>query len=172
MSVLNPEQFPSDPNRDDHSSGSMLSLDLPQGVIPRAPGGVDDHHITLVYLGKNVPKKRLDEISERASQIAASTPPLRGVVSGRGTFAPSDSSDGMTPVYARPRISGITKLQKQFSDLSASEHGRFHPHVTLKYMADGDEMPEPVKATDVAFSHLSLHRGDEVERFPFKGPNS
>lgn len=166
--MLNPDQFPSDPNRDKHTSGSMLSLDLPRGVIPRAPGGVDDHHITLVYLGKNVPKHQLDEISNRATQIAASTAPLRGVVSGRGTFEPSDSSDGKTPVYARPNIPGIKQLQKQFSDLSESEHG-FNPHITLKYNDVGEEMPEPVKPTDVAFSHLSLHRGDEVQRFPFKG---
>lgn len=166
--MLSPDQFPADPNRDEHNSGSMLSLDLPRGVIPRSPGGVDDHHITLVYLGKNVPKKRLDEISQRAAQIAASTPPLQGKVRGRGTFAPSDSSDGMTPVYTRPNIPGIRRLQKQFSDLSQSEHG-FNPHITLKYMADGEAMPDPVQPTDVAFSHLSLHRGDDVERFPFKG---
>lgn len=146
----------------------MLSLDLPRGVIPRSPGGVDDHHITLVYLGKNVPKSRLDEISSRAAQIAASTPPLQGTVSGRGTFAPSESSDNMTPVYARPKIPGITQLQKQFADLSDSEHG-FHPHITLKYADGKKDLPDPVEPTDVAFSHLSLHRGDTVERFPFKG---
>jgi 2'-5' RNA ligase len=166
--MLSPEQFPSDPNRDEHTSGSMLSLDLPHGVIPRSPGGVDGHHITLIYLGKNVPEKRLDEISARAKQVAASTPALRGVVSGRGKFEPSDSSDGRTPVYARPLIKGITQLQKQFADLSESEHG-FHPHITLKYLDEGDEMPKPVPPTDVAFSHLSLHRGDKVERFPFRG---
>lgn len=144
----------------------MLSLDLPRGVIPRSPGGVDDHHITLVYLGKNVPESRLNQISARAAQVAAATKPLRGVVEGLGSFEPSESSDNKTPVYARPHIKGIGSLQKNFEDLSESEHG-FHPHITLKYVADGEEMPEPVEPTDVAFSHLSFHRGDRVQRFPF-----
>ena len=61
-------------------------------------------------------------------------------------------------------------LREALADLSASEHANWHPHVTLAYVEPGEAMPDPVAPVPVTFTHLSVHRGDDVERFPLGAP--
>jgi 8-oxo-dGTP pyrophosphatase MutT (NUDIX family) len=149
----------------------MISLDLPEGVIAPVPGGVSDHHITVVYLGPDVDDDAFASACQRAAIAAAGMPgPLAGAISGIGTFPPSDSSDGMTPAWAGVMLPGSEVLREALEDLSASEHKDWKPHVTLAYVEPGEPLPGPVPHTPVTFTHLSVHRGhDEVVRFPF-GP--
>jgi 8-oxo-dGTP pyrophosphatase MutT (NUDIX family) len=65
-------------------------------------------------------------------------------------------------------LPGAEHLRAALEDLSASEHKDWKPHVTLAYVEPGEPLPDPVPATPVTFTHLSVHRGhDEVARFPF-----
>ena len=143
----------------------MVSLDLTPGTIP----GVEDPHITIVFLGRDVDDDTLDAVHKRAAKVAARMTPPSGTVGGLGTFPPSESSDGKTPAFAIPVVDGIDKLRSAFEPFNASEHTDYRPHVTLAYVDDGDPMPPPVDETPVAFTHLSVHRGDEIRRFPFRG---
>lgn len=147
----------------------MISLDLPDGLIEPIPGGIagDDEHVTVVYLGGDVDDQAFATACERAAQAAAAAPgPLVGVISGLGTFEPSGSSDGKTVVWAGVTLPGAEQIRAALEDLSASEHAQWHPHVTRAYIDAGDPLPEPVPATPVTFTHLSVHRGDEIVRFP------
>jgi 2'-5' RNA ligase len=149
------------------SSGSgMISLDLPEGTIEPVPGGLDDHHITVVYLGPDVSDEEFAQACARALDAAAAAGPLSGTVYGIGLFPPSDSSDGKMPVFAEADIPGASDMRSRLEDLSASEHADWVPHVTLCYAEVGDALPAPVPPTPVTFTHLSVHRGDEVRRFP------
>jgi 2'-5' RNA ligase len=144
----------------------MISLDLP-GVIPAVPDGVDDHHITLVYLGSDVDDDAFAEACRRAQDAAALAPgPLSGSVGGLGAFAPSDGSDGKIPVWAAVDVPGIESMHGALRDLSKSGRDGYHPHVTLAYLDFGDRMPDPVPDTAVRFTHVSVHRGDQVVRYP------
>lgn len=156
-------------NRSDHATSGMVSLDLPKGTIPLVPGGEPDHHITIAFLGTDVGDDAFARACERAQTVASSMGPMSGTISGRGQFPPSESSDGKIPVFTKPDIAGIGALHDKFSDLSASEHTDYKPHVTLKYVDEGDPLPEPVPRTHVAFTRLSVHRGDEVKHFAFTG---
>jgi 2'-5' RNA ligase len=155
----------------DLSPGSgMISLDLPEGAIASLPGGVDDHHVTVVYLGKGLSDEAFAMACERARAAAASAPgPLTGVFSGTGTFAPSEGSDWKVPVFIPARIPGAEKIRASLADLSASEHKDWKPHVTLAYLDEGDPLPAAGAAVPVTFTHLSVHRGDDVRRFPLGG---
>jgi 2'-5' RNA ligase len=145
----------------------MISLDLPEGLIDPVPGGVTDHHITIVYLGPDVDEVALMQACERAGTAAAAMPgPLTGTVGGIGTFPPSDSSDGKTPAWAGVVLPGAEQLRESLADLSASEHADWHPHVTLAYTEPGDPLPAAVPETPVTFTHLSVHCGNDVGRFP------
>lgn len=145
----------------------MISLDLPDGLIEPIPGGVSDFHITCVYLGPDVSDEAFAYACERAAQAAAAAPgPLAGVISGLGTFAPSVSSDGLIPVWAGVTLPGAEQIRAALNDLSASEHPDWHPHVTRCYAEAGDVPPDPLPATPVTFTHLSVHRGEQVARFP------
>jgi SPP1 gp7 family putative phage head morphogenesis protein len=144
----------------------MVSLDLPKGLLPIHEDGIDDHHITVVFLGENVADDLFKQACDRAAKVAADTPPLTGTIGGLGTFAPGE--DG-TPVFAVPDVPGLDDLRAAFEDLNASEHAEFEPHVTLTYHQPGDPMPEPTPETPVTFGALSVHRGDDCQSFPFTG---
>jgi 8-oxo-dGTP pyrophosphatase MutT (NUDIX family)/2'-5' RNA ligase len=146
----------------------MISLDLPDGLVPDA---LDPAHVTVVYLGPDVEDGAFALACLRAQQAAAKMPgPLAGVISGLGTFEPSDSSDGKIPVWAGVMLPGGEVLREALADLSASEHKDWHPHVTRAYLESGEDLPAPVPPTPVTFTHLSVHRGDQVERYPLGAP--
>jgi 2'-5' RNA ligase len=148
----------------------MISLDLPEGLIESMPGGVDDHHITVVYLGKDVDDDLLDHVLMQARTVARRAPgPLAGLLSGIGSFPPSDGSDGMVPAFIPARIPGAEWLRAGLEHLSASEHKDWAPHVTLAYLEPGEPLPDPHPPVPVTFTHLSVHRGGEVYRFPLGG---
>ena len=149
----------------------MISLDIPEGAITPVPGGVTDHHITVVYLGPDVDDDAFAAACQRAAIAAAGMPgPLLGAIKGVGTFPPSDGSDGKVPAWAGVSLPGAEQLREALEDLSASEHKDWKPHVTLAYVEPGEPLPDSLPATPVTFTHLSVHRGhDEAVRFPL-GP--
>jgi len=149
----------------------MISLDLPAGLVRPVPGGVSDHHVTICYLGNDVTDEQFALACLRASAAAALMPgPLCGVISGRGTFEPSASSDGKVPVWAGVMLPGAEILREALADLSASEFSRWLPHVTLAYLDPADPLPDPVTPVPVTFTHISVHRGGDVERFELGVP--
>lgn len=153
----------------DHTGSAMISLDLPEGVIHSVDGGVDDHHIIVVYLGKDVDDDSFGEACRRAEEVAGKHGPLKGSLEGLGTFPASNSSDGKIPAFVPVNVPGITDLRNALADLSASEHKDYHPHVTLGYFDEDEPLPAPHPRVPVHFTHLSVHRGDDVRRFPLGG---
>jgi len=148
----------------------MISLDLPDGLIEPVPGGVDDFHVTVVYLGPDVGDDAFAAACDRARDAAAMLDgPLSGTVSGIGAFPPSGGSDGKVPAWAAVALPGAERLREALADLSASEHKDWMPHVTLAYVDEGDPLPDPLDPVPVTFTHLSVHRGDDVARFPLGG---
>jgi len=148
----------------------MISLDLPDGTITPVPGGLTDHHVTVVYLGPDVDDEAFAAACDRAQQAAAAVDgPLQATVSGIGAFPPSDSSDGQVPAWAAITIPGAEDLRDTLEDLSASEHPGWVPHVTLAYVDQGDPLPDPLPETPVTFTYLSVHRGDQVVRYLLGG---
>lgn len=146
----------------------MISLDLPPGTIKPVPSGLTDHHVTVVYLGPDLDDDAFASACSRAKDAAASVPgPLAGTVSGVDSFPPSDGSKGKVSAFAPASIPGAKALRRKLEDLSASEHKTFVPHVALAYVGKGDPLPDPVPPTSVKFTHLSVHRGEDVKRFPF-----
>lgn len=148
----------------------MISLDLEPGTIPAVPGGVDDHHVTIVYLGPDVNDYDFAEACRRVQEAARALPGAAvGTIEGIGTFPASGSSDGKIPVYAHAEIPAALDLRGALEDLSASEHKDFRPHVTLAYLDDGDLMPDPVPRTPIMITTVSVHRGDDLFECPL-GP--
>jgi hypothetical protein len=148
----------------------MVSLDLPKGTIAPIDGGLDDHHLTVVFLGSDVDDDLFDEVCTYARGVASTLDgPLSGTVGGIGSFEPSDSSDGKVPAYAVPDVDGLDDLRAAFEQFNASEHTDYVPHITLGYLDEDDPLPAPVPKTPVTFTHLAVHRGDDVVRVPL-GP--
>jgi len=148
----------------------MISLDLPEGSLPLLPGGVTDHHVTVVYLGPDVRDELFAQACTEAQTAAAGLAgPLSGELSGIAAFPLGASSDGKIPAYVPAHIPGAQILRAALEHLSASEHKDWRPHVTLAYLDEGEPLPPPLPLQPVTFTHLSVHRGDEVRRFPLGG---
>lgn len=153
------------------SRSGMISLDLPPGTLGPVPGGVDPDHVTVVYLGPDLDDSAFAGACRRAAEAARHVPgPLVGILAGVGSFEPSGGSGGKVPAFVPARIPGAGRLRNDLADLSASEHPDWNPHVTLAYLEQGEPLPDPVTPVPVTFTHLSVHRGDDVERFPLGGP--
>jgi 2'-5' RNA ligase len=146
----------------------MISLDLPEGLIEPLPGGITDHHVTVVYLGPDVDDDAFSLACVMARRVAAATQPLSGTIGGIGSFPAGD--DGV-PVWAGVNLPGAESLHEalaelQSPDAKAREHG-YKPHCTIAYLEEGDPLPDPLPHMPVTFTHLSVHRGEDVKHFPF-----
>lgn len=148
---------------------AMIYLDIPPGLVEPHPGGVDDQHITLVYLGKNVSDAAWTEACRQAEKAAAQCAPMDGVLRGIDIFPPSPSSDGKVPVFVPAYIAGVGRLRRELEDLSASEHKDFRPHLSLAYLEEGDSLPAERPAVSVRFTRLYVKRGDEILSYPLGG---
>lgn len=145
----------------------MVSIDLPEGTVPLHPGGVDDHHITLAYLGSNVSDAELEAALNLVRAAAPNHEPLTIRLGGIASFPPSKSSDGQVPAYV-PVVKSreLASLREDLSSLSRSEHTDWHPHVTLAFLNEGDPLPAPAPVTEFQAAHISVHHGGRVWRVP------
>src|SRR5580698_5134198 len=85
-----------------------VSLDLPDGTIPTVPGGPTDHHVTVVYVGRNLTDEAYGNVCDRVRAAAALVNgPLVGTVAGVETFEPSAGSNGKTPAFAPVVLPGV-----------------------------------------------------------------
>ena len=148
------------------SRSGMIYLPVPENLIRKVPGGVDDHHVTIVYLGKDVSDEAFAEACRRAKEAAAQVPPLDGVMRGISTFP---ASDGKVPAWVPVHVPGITRLRELLEDLSASEHRDWQPHLTQAYLEEGEDVPEPHPARRLHFAELRVKRGDDDVGFPLGG---
>lgn len=141
----------------------MVSIDLPEGLVEPVPGGVEDHHLTLAYLGSDVDSDLIDDVVRAMKHVAAKTQPFTVTASGVDTFPASDSSDGKIPVFMPVTLSPeLAALREPLAQYHASEHQDFHPHVTLAYQDEGENLPEPVPQVQIPVNHLTLHVGGEI----------
>jgi 2'-5' RNA ligase len=150
----------------------MIYLDLPPGTVRLVPGGVDDHHITLVYLGKNVSDKAFEEACRRTRAAAARLGPMDGVLRGIDVFPPSKGSDGKVVAFVPAYVGSVGLLRRELEDLSASEHTDWRPHVTLAYLEEGDGLPAPHPAVPLHFDRVHVKRGDEIRSYPLGGESN
>ncbi|MCK2222088.1 2'-5' RNA ligase family protein, partial (plasmid) [Actinomadura sp. ATCC 31491] len=175
----------SDPGSDDDTGvdlvgmdkGAMLALAVPADAAAElaVPDGLDadDLHVTLVYLGKNVPAETWAKAVDVARQVAADQHPLAGQVGGIGAFP--EGEDGV-PLFVPVDVPGLEVLRQRLAaalDAAGVEYNAEHgytPHVTLKYVEAGEPLPDPAVPVPVAFDALVAAVDDEPTAIPFGQP--
>lgn len=159
-------------------TGVMIALFLDRKTAKKLaiPDGepVNDLHITLAFLGdKNEIELDIPALKKLVAGYASEAAPLKGTTSGIGRFSPSDSSDGLVPIYASVNVSGIqafrSDLVKQLEteDIEIANDFEYMPHITLAYVDEDEASPvDSIPTLKLAFDQLWLCIGDDRYSFP------
>ena len=152
--------------------GAMLAISVPADVASKIalPGGepVDRLHITLAFLGDNVPEQMLQIARNVLAAVSAQQPPLEVQLSGTGTFP---VKDGEQPFYAKVDSPELVKFREKLATaldiagVAYSKDYEYHPHVTLAYLKGGDVPKANVEAKFTA-SQVVLYVGGQREAWP------
>lgn len=148
----------------------MLAPDAAKALAQ--PDGEPDErlHCTLAYLGKlsELPKDAPERAAKAVAAVAAVAPPLSCVVSGCGTFEPTESETQrvLVALLDCPELAGVhLALREALEAVGLSprrEHG-FVPHVTLRYADPGAELSVPaVAGCCLEFGALHTMSGSRV----------
>ena len=162
-----------------NATGFMISLDVDPATAKQMaiPGGErpEDLHCTLVYLGEaaDYAPDEVLTVKRVCAAVVNKYLPIETRVSGVGRFSIPDGD----AVYAS--VDGVPLPNLYVDLLDALEiaglpverkHG-LSPHITLQYLDhDGEHPLEHVAAFPLTFTHLSVHCGEDVTRFPFIAP--
>lgn len=133
---------------DELHTGTFIGLKVPPEIAEKiaVEGGEPpgDMHITLWY-SKGLTAEQIQKVEEIFKHFWSENPSLHVELTGVDAFEPSESSDGLKPIYAVVDSPDIMALQKFFVETLAesgiksdSEHAaKYIPHVTLKYEQSG-----------------------------------
>jgi len=157
--------------------GVMVALRLPQATAKdiAIEGGEppEQLHVTLAYLGRMsaVAPDGLMAAADALSRIATS-PILRGVLSGIGRFSATETSDGKDVLVRLVDVPGLTALRAKLIDALkdrdievCTEHD-FLPHLTLAYIDPGKQIDLRSKIQDVYFDAIALSVNNADTMFP------
>lgn len=160
-----------------HRTGCMVCLAVPRAVAMELalPGGepVEDLHITLAYMGKDLDRILIRKLEGVCAMCAAMHPSLHGRVVSIGRFPPSKHSDGKEVVIAKPVINGLLHfrddLVKRLNAVGGSvrENFEYTPHITLAYVRPGAFRSVAVPQVALKFRELTLVCSSVRKSFPF-----
>jgi 2'-5' RNA ligase len=144
---------------DELHTGTFIGLKVPLEIAEKiaVEGGEPpgDMHITLWY-SKGLTAEQIKKVEETFTHFWSENPSLHVELAGVDAFEPSESSDGLKPIYAAVNSPDIMALQKFFVEALAesgiksdSEHAaKYIPHITLKYAEPGENheggLPEAI----------------------------
>lgn len=150
---------------------ALLSIHIPHEVA-RALGRVDvpgervpgeEKHVSLVYLGKNVPIQAVSKAIVVSYEVAARTTPFSLMVDEVSTFPGGD--DGF-PVIARVHSPELHVLQKALCDgldragvSYSKKFPEYKPHTTFSY-SPSDLKPFPFGPYEWTAYELTLWGGE------------
>jgi hypothetical protein len=162
------------------SRGVIVALTVPRalGDTLTVEGGLPSStfHVTLAYLGSlnDLDPDALWQLAHKLAALARMTPNGPALLGPVGTFP---SGEDGTPYFLEvdaPWLAGFRERVMNLCDEAGTPGSRlypnFHPHVTLAYLPEGDELP-PVHATLPAacrFPGLDLYMGPNRVSFPFR----
>lgn len=163
--------------------GVMLALYLPAQVARQVAikNGVlaTDLHVTLCYLGTDLPDVAIQRAVGVAYDAAMRRPPLRGALGGVGRFWGSTASAGKDAVYLSVDSPELSELQfcianhLECLNVPVSRVHGYVPHVTVAYVEQDAETPAvDVGPLEFEFGAIVVAAGTERVILPFMGKRS
>jgi 2'-5' RNA ligase len=134
--------------------------------VPGDPKPSSSYHVTLFYLGENVPVERLSGVLPHVYGVTSTTPPFTVETSEVTSFPPK--ATGEVPIVARIVSSDLLRLRqalKEAFDEAGIEYSKtypdYRPHVTLA-MLEGGQRPAdiPLRKVEWGVGEIVLWGGD------------
>lgn len=157
-----------------HEVGRLLhGIEVPGEKVP-----VDEYHVTLLYLGKDVPIETLGKAIVAAAEVAAAQKPFRCTLTHVTSFPKNDDGVPIICPVASPDLHELNdKLKKKFDGAGVSYSKKFpeyKPHLTLAY-ADSTPTEEEFGPLEWSAYEMVLWGGDAGDErlatnFPFSMP--
>uniref|UniRef100_A0A6M3JA74 Putative ligase n=1 Tax=viral metagenome TaxID=1070528 RepID=A0A6M3JA74_9ZZZZ len=151
----------------------MVAIPIEPDLASRlaVEGGLapDDMHITLTYHGKEMDDSQVATIARLTKAVCDDTTPFRVIGLKATTFPVND--DGLVPYVVAVQSPGLmefrARLAKTFdiANLEYSKDYEYQPHVTLKYLKEGEELPEISPQYDWLVDRVAVCLGEK--RWPF-----
>lgn len=135
---------------DDEAYTCGVMLRVPDDIarwVPFKAGEPSVPHVTLLYVGK-VPPRCVRAFVDAVDRVLANVPALRIDFDGVGYFDKDDERVAFARVVPTPELAALHDALRQAADecgLSPKHHdGDYVPHLTLAYLAPGDEYDGPM----------------------------
>lgn len=167
-------------NGEPKHSGVMVAFMVPPDVAERLAwdGGepADELHVTLAFLGDraDMMPRQQERLQAVVREYADEHEPCIIEIKGVGTFPPSPSSDGKTPIFADVDSPALQRWRAGLVDALKAAHlpldetfKDYHPHITLKYadksepLAPPHTVKEAIKGLSFAANRITVALGDE-----------
>ena len=153
---------------------SFIGLAVPHEIsrllasvdVPGETKHASSYHVTLFYLGDNVPVERLSDVLAPVYEVTSRTPPFTVETSEITSFPPKP--DGTVPIVARIVSNDLVRLRAELKaafDAAGIEYSKtfpdYRPHVSLA-MLEGGERPAdiPIRKVEWGVGEIVLWGGD------------
>lgn len=153
---------------------SFLGIAVPHEIsrllasvdVPGDPKPTSSYHITLFYLGDEVPVDKLSDALAPIYEVVSRTPPFTVETSEITSFPPKP--DGTVPVVARIVSNDLLRLRAELKvafDTAGIEYSKtfpdYRPHVSLAMLAGGARPADiPIRKVEWGVGEIVLWGGD------------
>lgn len=157
-----------------HEVGRLLhAVDVPGSKLP-----ITEYHVTLLYLGKDVPIEVIGKAIVAAADVAAGAKPFRCTLTHATSFPENEDGVPIICPVTSPELHDLNTTLKAAFDAAGVEYSKrypeYKPHLTLSY---ADEAVEDQDFGPLEWSAYEMvlwggDAGDErlATNFPFAMP--
>jgi len=157
-----------------HEVGRLLhGIEVPGEKVPPT-----EFHVTILYLGKDVPMEMLGKAIVAAAEVAAAQKPFRCTLTHSTCFPKNEDGVPIICPVACPELYELhTKLKESFDGAGvdySKKYPEYKPHLTLSYAEESVE-DEPFGPLEWSAYEMVLWGGDAGDdklatNFPFAMP--
>jgi len=116
-----------------HEVGRLLhAVEVPGSKVP-----IDSYHVTLLYLGKDVPIEMIGKAIVAATEVAAASKPFRCTLTHATCFPKNEDGVPVICPVTSPELHDLNTTLKAAFDAAGVEYSNkypeYKPHLTLSY---------------------------------------
>lgn len=137
------------------------------GHLPGDSQTASDMHVTVLYLGDDVPMQQLAQTMAACHVVTSKTPPFVLTVNSIDSFDPGEDGTPVIMPVSSPELMSLEQALKAELDSAGVQYSKkfpeYKPHVTLSYipgMKASGPLPTPISWGAFDLTIYGANRGD------------